>query len=68
MDNDEFDLVRWDVPFADAHYPNVTLLPDPGGLVRVVVAVGGINRYLAIEEPTISVLSGPTILQTTYQA
>jgi hypothetical protein len=38
-------MVRWDAPFADATLPSVTLLPDPGGLVRVVVAPGGIDRY-----------------------
>jgi hypothetical protein len=43
--SDEFDLVRWDVPFADAELPSVTFLPDPGGLVRVLVSPDGIDRY-----------------------
>jgi hypothetical protein len=41
----EFDLVRWDTPFGDAVYPSVTLLPEPGGGLRVVVSPHGIDRY-----------------------
>jgi hypothetical protein len=41
----KFDRVRWNTPFADARGPSVILLPDPGGLVSLVVSPGGIDRY-----------------------
>ncbi len=41
----DFDLVRWETPFAEGMYPSVTLLPEPGGRLRVVVAPQGIDRY-----------------------
>jgi hypothetical protein len=41
----EFDLVRWETPFADAVRPSVTLLANPSGLVRVLVRPSGFGRY-----------------------
>jgi hypothetical protein len=41
----KFDLVRWETPFTDARGPSVTLLPDPGGLVSLVVSPDGIDCY-----------------------
>ena len=41
----EFDVIRWDTPFADAVYPSVTMLPEPGGILRVLVSQNGTARY-----------------------
>jgi hypothetical protein len=40
------DLVRWDVPFAEAHDPSVGLITEQGGdAAMLVVAPSGIERY-----------------------
>ena len=40
------DLVRWDVPFAEARDPSVSLITEQGGdAATLVVAPSGIDRY-----------------------
>ena len=39
-------LVRWDVPFADAIDPSVSVITESGGdVVSLVVAPAGVDRY-----------------------
>jgi hypothetical protein len=40
------DLIRWDVPFAEARDPSVSLIAEQGGdAATLVVAPSGIDRY-----------------------
>jgi hypothetical protein len=40
------DLIRWDVPFAEAKYPSVSIITEKGGIiVTLVVAPGRIDPY-----------------------
>jgi hypothetical protein len=39
-------LVRWDVPFAQAHYPSVSLITEKGGdAVTLIIGPAGIDKY-----------------------
>jgi hypothetical protein len=45
MDNTSH-LVCWDMPFAEARYPSVSVITESGGdVVSVVIAPAGIDRY-----------------------